>query len=135
MKHIYRIGLDGAVIAEWEINKCIPNGDMSGDGRIDVSPDGKKLLLGIDMGEEARRKDWDGPLPALWTLDLASKKGTRLTSKKLFGWDGCWADSSTVLFLSQAVREKTASLYKMSVSGGAPSKPLAKNVRYPTVSR
>ncbi len=135
MKHIYRIGLDGAVIAQWEINKCISNGDMSGDGRIDVSPDGKKLLLGIDMGEEARRKDWDGPLPALWTLDLDSKKGMRLTSKKLFGWDGCWVDGSTVLFLSQAAGEKTASLYKLSVSGGAPSKPLAKDVRYPTVSR
>jgi TolB protein len=135
MKNIYRIGLDGAVIAQWEIKKSIANGDMSGDGRIDVSPDGKKLLLGIDMGEEARRKDWDGPLPALWTLDLESKKGTRLTSKKLFGWDGCWVDNSTVLFLSQAAKEKTASLYKMSVSGGALSKPLAKDVRYPTVSR
>lgn len=135
MKNIYRLGLDGAVIAQWEIKKSIANGDMSGDGRIDVSPDGKKLLLGIDMGEEARRKDWDGPLPALWTLDLDSKKGTRLTSKKLFGWDGCWLDGSTVLFLSQAAGEKTASIHKMSVSGGAPSKPLAKDVRYPTVSR
>lgn len=135
MKNIYRLGLDGAVIAQWEIKKSIANGDMSGDGRIDVSPDGKKLLLGIDMGEEARRKDWDGPLPALWTLDLESKKGTRLTSRKLFGWDGCWLDDSTVLFLSQAVGEKTASIHKMSVSGGVPSKPLAKDVRYPTVSR
>jgi TolB protein len=135
MKNIYRIGLDGAVIAQWEIKKSIVNGDMSGDGRIDVSPDGKKLLLGIDMGEEARRKDWDGPLPALWTLDLESKKGTRLTSKKLFGWDGCWVDDSTVLFLSQAAGEKTASLYKMSASGGSISKPLAKDARYPTVSR
>jgi TolB protein len=108
---------------------------MSGDGRLDASPDGQKLLLGIDMGEEAHRKDWDGPLPALWTLDLASKKARRLTPKKLFGWDGCWGDDSTVLFLSQAVGEKTASLYKMSLPGGTLSKALAKDVRYPTVSR
>ncbi|HSI15025.1 MAG TPA: hypothetical protein VK961_23435 [Chthoniobacter sp.] len=135
MKNIYRVGLDGSVIAQWEIKKSIANGDMSGDGRIDISPDGKKLLLGIDMGEEAHRKDWDGPLPAVWTLDLESKKGTRLTSKKLFGWDGCWLDDSTILFISQAASEKTASLYKMSLPGGATSKPLGKDVRQPTVSR
>jgi len=135
MQNIYRIGLDGATIEQWDIKKSIPNGDMSGDGRIDVSPDGQKLLLGIDMNEEAHRKDWDGPLPALWTLDLASKKGTRLTSKKLFGWDGCWLDDATVLFVSQAAGEKTASLYKLSLPGGATSKPLGKDVRQPTVSR
>jgi hypothetical protein len=55
---------------------------MSGDGRIDVSPDGKRLLLSIDMGEESGRKDWDGPLPALWAFDLQAQKATRLTPKK-----------------------------------------------------
>ncbi|MEI9897326.1 MAG: hypothetical protein WDN28_26565 [Chthoniobacter sp.] len=135
MKNIYRLGLDGAAIAEWNIEKSIPNGDMSGDGRIDVSPDGQKLLLGIDMNEEAHRKDWDGPLPAVWTLDLVSKKATRLTPKKLFGWDGCWIDDSTLLFLSQAAGEKTASLYKMTLPAGTTSKALARDVRYPSVSR
>jgi TolB protein len=65
MTNIYQIGLDGAVRAQWKIEKIIPKGDMSGDGRIDVSPDGKRLLLSIDMGEESGRKDWDGPLPGL----------------------------------------------------------------------
>jgi TolB protein len=51
MTNIYQIGLDGAVRAQWKINKIVPNGDMSGDGRIDVSPDGKRLLLSIDMGK------------------------------------------------------------------------------------
>jgi TolB protein len=72
---------------------------MSGDGRIDVSPDGKRLLLSIDMGEESGRKDWDGPLPALWSFDLESQKATRLTAKKLFGWDG--VGSTTTTFFSQ----------------------------------
>ena len=75
---------------------------MSGDGRIDVSPDGKRLLLSIDMGEESGRKDWDGPLPALWAFDLQSQKATRLTPKKLFGWDGVWIDNNNILFLSNA---------------------------------
>lgn len=87
------------------------------------------------MNEEAHRKTWDGPLPAIWTLDLTSKKATRITSKKLFGWDGCWIDDSSILFLSQGATEKTASLYRMALAGGAPSKPLAKDVSQPTVSR
>ncbi len=133
MTNIYRLGLDGTVIAQWTINKIIPNGDMSGDGRIDVSPDGKRLLLSIDMGEESGRKDWDGPLPALWAFDLQSQKATRLTSKKLFGWDGCWIDNDNILFLSQAAGEKEASIYRMSTNGKN-LKRLIKGARMPSVS-
>jgi hypothetical protein len=56
MTNIYQIGLDGVARAQWKISKIVPKGDMSGDGRIDVSPDGKRLLLSIDMGEESGRK-------------------------------------------------------------------------------
>jgi len=135
MKSIYRLGLDGSEIAHWDIDKTIANGGMSGNGRIDVSPDGQKLLLGIEMNEEAHRKTWDGPLPAVWTLDLASKKATRLTPKKLFGWDACWIDDSSILFLSQGAAEKTASLYRMTLAGGTVSKAIARDVSQPTVSR
>jgi len=42
MTNIYRLGSSmGAVLAQWKIEEIIPNGDMSGDGRIDISPDGK----------------------------------------------------------------------------------------------
>ena len=133
MTNIYQLGLDGAVRAQWKINKIVPKGDMSGDGRIDVSPDGKRLLLSIDMGEESGRKDWDGPLPALWAFDLQSQKATRLTSKKLFGWDGVWIDNDDVLFLSQAAGEKEASIYRMSTNGKN-LKRLIKNARFPTVN-
>ena len=133
MTNIYQIGLDGAVRAQWKINKIVPNGDMSGDGRIDVSPDGKRLLLNIDMGEESGRKDWDGPLPALWAFDVESQKATRLTPKKLFGWDGAWLDNSNILFLSRAAGEKEDSIYRMSVDGKN-LKRLIKNGRFPSVS-
>ena len=133
MTNIYRIGLDGAVIAQWKIDKIIPNGDMSGDCRIDVSPDGKRLLLGIEMGEESSRKDWDGPVPALWSFDLDSQRAVRLTPKKLFGWDGVWIDNANVLFLSQPPGEKEASIYRMSIDGKN-LKRLIKDARFPTVS-
>ena len=95
---------------------------MSGNGRIDVSPDGKRLLLSIDMGEESGRKDWDGPLPSLWAFDVQSQKTTRLTPKKLFGWDGVWLDNNNILFLSRAAGEKEDSIYRMSTDGKNPKR-------------
>jgi TolB protein len=133
MTNIYQIGLDGAVLAQWKISKIVPKGDMSGDGRIDVSPDGKRLLLSIDMGEQSGRKDWDGPLPALWAFDLQSQKATRLTPKKLFGWEGVWLDNDNILFLSRAPDEKEDSIYRMSADGKN-VKRLIKNARFPSVS-
>jgi len=133
MTNIYRLGLDGAVVAQWKIDKIIPNGDMSGDGRIDVSPDGKRLLLSIDMNEETNRKDWDGPLPALWSLDLDSQRAVRITPKKLFGWDGVWLDNDDILFLSRAAGEKDDSIYRISTNGKN-LKRLIKNARFPSVN-
>jgi TolB protein len=133
MTNIYRLGLDGAVRAQWKIDKIMPKGDMSGDGRIDVSPDGRRLLLSIDMGEESGRKDWDGPLPALWAFDLQSQKATRLTPKKLFGWDGVWLDNDNILFLSKAAGEKDDSIFRMSTDGKN-LKRLIKSARFPSVS-
>jgi hypothetical protein len=65
-----------------------------------MSPDGKRLLLSIDMDEESDRKDWDGPLPALWAFDLQPQKATRLTPKRLFGW------TATMFFFSAAPSAK-----------------------------
>lgn len=130
MTNIYRLNLDGSVAEKWKIKDIIPNGDMSGDGRISVSPDGKKLLLSIEMGEEHHRKDWDGPPPALWSFDLASHKAMRLTAKTLFAWDGCWLDNDTLLFLSSKAGEKEPSLYSVAVNGSGLKK-LAPDAHWP----
>ncbi len=133
MTNIYQIGLDGKVRAKWRITMIVPKGDMSGDGRIDVSPDGKRLLLASDMSGESNRKDWDGPVPALWAFDLQSQKATRLTPAKLFGWDGVWIDNDNVLFLSREPGEQEDSIYRMSVDGRN-VKRLINNARFPSVS-
>jgi TolB protein len=133
LTNIYQISLDGTVLAQWKIEKIIPNGGISGDGRIAISPDGKRLLLSIDMGEEHQRRNWDGPPPALWIFEVAMQKAVRITRKTLFGWDGCWIDNHNILFLTQPPGEKSASLYRMSIKGKN-LKRLIKNARCPTVS-
>src|SRR5207247_9978953 len=113
MTNIYQLGLDGAVLSQWKIGKIVPKGDMSGDGRIDVSPNGKRLLLGIDMSEESTRKDWAGPVPAVCSFDLDSQQAVRITPKKLFGWDGCWVDNDNILSLSLAPGERNDAIYRI----------------------
>ena len=136
MTNIYRLDLKGAVLAEWKIETIVLDGNMSGDGRIAVAPDGKRLLLSVEMGEQHDRKDWDGPVPAIWSFDLTTQKATRITPKKIFGWDGCWLDNNNILFLSQDTGEKEPSIYRMSLGkNGKDRKLVIKNARMPSVSQ
>jgi TolB protein len=115
--NIHQVSLDGQILNTWNVEKTIPNGSMSADGRIALSPAGKQLLLSVDMAEEHNRPDWDGPPPAIWTLEIATQKPRRITPPELFGWDGCWLDNQTILFLSQPPGEKFASIFRMSLDG------------------
>jgi TolB protein len=89
------------------------------------------LLLSVDMDEEYDRKDWDGPVPALWSFDLATESSVRLTVKNLFAWSGCWLDDRDVLFVSQRAGEKQAALYR---TNGKDLKRLIDGAKQPTVS-
>jgi len=136
MEHLFRQGLDGRTIQKWAVEKLVPNGDMSGDTRLGVSADGKTLLMDIAMNEESDRKNWDGPLPAIWAFDLATEKATRLTPRSVYAWDCFWLNSDSILFVSQASGDKDPSIYRMSVTGhGKDLTRLAKNARTPSASR
>ena len=129
---LYRLALDGSILAQWNIGQIVPNGAMSADGRLDVSPNGQRLLLSVDMDEEYDRRDWDGPVPALWVFDLGTQTAERLTSRNLFAWDGCWLDDANVLFVTQRTRQKQASIYR---TNGKDLKLLIENAHRPSVSR
>jgi TolB protein len=131
--NVHQVSLDGQILSTWNVEKVIPNGSMSADGRIVLSPDGRTLLLSVDTGEEHNRADWDGPPPAIWTLEIATQKPRRITPPTLFGWDGCWIDNQTVLFLGQPVGEKVASIFQMSLDGKN-LKRLISNARFVSVS-
>ena len=136
MECLYRLGLDGKVLKKWIVAKLVPRGGMSGEVRLDASPDGRLLLMDVEM-EEKERKDWDGPPPAIWVLDLISEKATRLTPTALYAWDCHWLKApDTLLMISQGEEDEEPSIYSMSVSGqGKDRKLLVKNARTPGAPR
>jgi len=132
MENLFQFSLDGSVIKKWPVEKLIPQGGMSGDIRLNVSPDGKMLLLDIEM-DEKERKGWDGPPPSIWTMDLATEKVTRQTPKTFYAWDSNWCGDDAIVFASQAPNEKNPSIYKMSLgSNGKDKKLLVKDARLPS---
>ena len=136
MERLYRQGLDGKTKKDWLLSSLVAEGGMNGDSRLAVSADGKTLLMDIEMNEESDRKEWDGPLPALWTLDLATEKTKRLTPKTLYAWDGQWLGTDSILFVSQAAGQSEQSIYRMSRAGqGKDRKRLVKNARVPSAAK
>ena len=134
LDNLHQIGLDGAEIKSWKLESLIPKGSFSSASRFAVSPDGRTLLMEVEMDEPITRKDWEGPPPALWTLDLATQKTTRLTPKGLFGMDGCWSGDAEIIFTSQAAGEKEPSLHRLSLPGNE-RKQFLKKACAPSISR
>jgi TolB protein len=136
MENLYRLDLSGKVLKKWPVEKIAPRGGMSGGIRLDASPDGKTLLMDVEM-DEKERKGWDGPPASIWLLDLASEKATRLTPKDLYAWDCKWLDApDSILFVSQGAREKTTSVYQMTTTKqGKDRQLLAKDARCPSAGK
>jgi TolB protein len=130
---IYRISLEGDLIASWEISKIIPNGDMDSSKRLSVSQDGNKLLVNINMDEEVSLKDWEGPPPAIWLFDLPSAKATRLTPKKSYATDSCWLSNSEFLIVDTDRDGKIDSIYRASIDRWMP-RLVIKNATDPSVT-
>ena len=113
--NIYRIGLDGVVLGQWKIDKIVPVEYMTGDGRIDVSPDGTRLLLTIDY-----RRGSDAPPPSLWSFDLTTQTATRLNvPKELWIKEGCWLDNKNILIATGkgSPDDSGGAIYRMSIDG------------------
>jgi len=132
LDNLYHIGLDGAVIKQWPLQKILSGGDVDSGVRLGVSPDGRTLLA--ELGTEAvpERKDWDGPAPSIWALDLASEKARKVTAQ--FWWQPYWLSNTEFLCIAQGEKEKRPSIYRVSLDG-ITHKLLIKNATEPSVSK
>ncbi|MGI8889743.1 MAG: TolB family protein [Chthoniobacterales bacterium] len=135
LTYLYQFDLDGKDLQKWKLDSLFPKGSMNSGSSISMAPGGRKLLLDIDMDEEeANLPDWEGPPPALWTLDLDTKKATRITPKGKIAIEGCWLDDSQILFVAQSAKEKNLTVYQMAL-GDKGWKSILKDASGPSVSQ
>ncbi len=131
---IYWMNFHGKIIKKWRLDTVIINSGMSSGSRIHVSPDGKKLIMDVDMNEDLSHKNWDAPPPAIWTLELDSGKTARLTPKGILAWSPFWISSDDFVFLAQEATEKKPVLYRSSIKK-SPYLLILKDVQTPSISR
>ena len=135
LDYIYQFNLDGSEVKKWKLDTIFPKGGMNSGSRIASSPDGKTLLVEVDMDEEeTNMPDWDGPPPSLWLFDLESVKAVRLTKKGMLASSGCWLDNSHILFNLFSAKEKQPAIYEMEI-GKKEMKPVLKDGVNPSVAR
>jgi len=133
LDNLYHIDLDGNVLKKWALSKLLTEAGMSGNDRLSVSPDGKTLLMNVDLVAEHERKNWDGPQPAIYAFNFDAEKVTRVTAKDDFVWDPCWLTNDEFLCVIQKEHENEPSLYRMSLDGKNP-KVIVKRARTPSVT-
>jgi len=128
-ENIYRLGLDGAVLAQWDIRKILPHYFYL-TGSVSVSPDGNRLLVSQEY-----RRDSAAPPASLWLFDLVSQQSTRLVAPKEIAMrGGDWLHKDHILFQSGSADESDRpAIYRMSLDGKN-LKRLIKNGSSPTVS-
>src|SRR6266576_5271194 len=133
LDNIYQIDLDGNVLKKWKLSEILTEAGMNGNDRLSVSPDGKKLLMDVDLVAEHERKNWDGPQPAVYVFDFDTEKTSRVTAKDDFVWDPYWVTNDEFLCVIQKQHENEPSLYRMSLDGKNP-KVIVKRARTPSVT-
>jgi TolB protein len=133
LESVYRVDLDGVMHARWDLKGLLKDEvDLNSNARFSVSPDGATLLLDADLAREHDRKDWDGPAPAIYAVDLSTGRARKVGPD--FCWEPRWAGADTILFISQGTREKAPSIYRMAPDGTGRTL-VVKNGRHPSLSR
>lgn len=134
ISNLYHFALDGTLKEKRSLENLIPAAGFSSGQQFSVGADGHTLLVDADMDEDVKRKDWDGPPPAIWTLDLSTWKSTRITPKGFYGWNPAWVSEGEILCNAQPEKSRQRSIYRLSTDGKR-REVLIKNAENPSVSR
>ncbi len=130
---VVRRSLDGTLLWSAQVTQLFPTGGLNSGARLVPSPDGRQLLIDVDMDEDTTMKDWDGPPPAVFVVDLEAKSARRLTPRGTFAWDPCWLDASAFLCIRMREGEREPSVVRMPFTGG-PAVLVVTDARTPSVS-
>jgi TolB protein len=132
LKDICRFRVSGELIRSWEIDKLFPDGDLDSGSHFSICGDGKRLLIDVNMSNEEPPKDFNGPPPAIWLLEVESGKVGRLTPKGSYAIEPCWLSDSEYLFVDVAREEGL--IYRTTITGES-RKLVVRNAADPSVSR
>ena len=120
LDEIARFSLDGTKLWSAAIAKLFPGAGLNSGARLSPSPDGTALLVDADMDEDTTVKEWDGPPPSVFRIDLASKTATRVTPKGALVWEPQWLDASSFLATTLDPADKQPSIVRVPFAGGPP---------------
>jgi len=133
LTNLYQFAVDGSLIKRWDIGKLTGGGSMSSGTRLDVSPNGRRIIFDVDLAEESTRKNWDGAPPGIFVLDLETDSATRVSAKGIYAFDPQFITDDEFLCSIQKENETERSIYRVSMDGKN-MKRLIKNGRLPSVS-
>jgi len=121
LETLYRLDLDGKILDQWKSTDLFgEQAGLNSGCRLAPSPDGKSLLIDVDMAEDIERPDWDGPPPAIWSLDLATGKAVQVTKTTLFAWHPAWINDHEILCNHTPDGAKEIAVYRLDLKGGKP---------------
>lgn len=135
--------LDGFYLAKVDDNGTAKLTDLPKDGPVEglsmpahlsISPDGKTALFDKFVEEDTKPGD-EGPPPAVFQIEIATGKITRVTPKGLYADGPSWLPGGKeFLFGSFDTKTQTETVHRMSIEPG--SKPVLefKKARYPSVA-
>ena len=136
LDEFFVLTFNGGDVTLREIPKSAELTGLSIPCRIDVSPDGKRALFDMMVPEDSGPKD-DGPPSAVFVLDIASGRITRVTPKGVNASNASWLpDGKEFLFASFDAKTSRPSICRSPAVGPA-AKPSAviRNAGEPRVAR
>ena len=57
LTNLYQFAVDGSLIKQCDIGKLTGGGSMSSGTRLDVSPNGRRIIFDVDLAEESHTKE------------------------------------------------------------------------------
>ncbi len=115
-----------------EIPKSPKLTGLSTPSRIAVSPDGQSALF--DMFLDGETGSGDGPPSAVFLLDIASGKTSRLTPKGYDAISPCWLpDGKEFLLSALGPKSSRPSIYRAALDSSAPPVAVLKSASYPSL--
>jgi TolB protein len=132
LEHLVQLDVGGKELHRWQLERLFPRASLNSGVRLSASPDGKRLLVGVDLGAEVTRPNWEGPPPGVMCLDLDTLRSRAVTGPQDFIWEPCWRGSNT--FLAITASSNATDIVEVPLSGGRP-RVLVKGARTPSAIR